>query len=279
MLTLPAATAPLGSVAEAAEILADKRIAVLTGAGLSTDSGIPDYRGPHASVRQPMTIATFRSGPAARRRYWARSHVGWLGIQSARPNDGHRALARLQANGVVATVITQNVDGLHAAAGSAPVIDLHGRLRDVVCLDCGGISPRLDLHARLTALNPGFAEDLAVRVRPDGDVELADVDSFRLADCGSCGGPLKPDVVFFGENVPPERVARCSTAVEAAAALLVVGSSLTVLSGFRFVRHAASLGRPVVIVNRGATRGDPYAAVKVDGGSTPVLTTLADWLR
>lgn len=277
MLTLPAATTSHG-VDDAAEILADKRIAVLTGAGLSTDSGIPDYRGPHAQVRQPMTIATFRSGLTARRRYWARSHVGWLRMQAARPNDGHRALARLQANGVVTTVITQNVDGLHSAAGSTPVIDLHGRLRDVICLDCRNISLRLDLHARLTELNPRFAEDLAVQVRPDGDVELTDVDSFQVADCLSCGGPLKPDVVFFGENVPKERVAHCYALVERADALLVAGTSLAVQSGLRFVRRAHQHGTPIVLVNRGATRGDPLVTVRVEAGCSQLLSALADVL-
>lgn len=275
-VTAPAATS---SVAAAVEVLAGRRVAVLTGAGLSTDSGIPDYRGPGAPVRQPMTIATFRSGAAARRRYWARSHVGWLRMAAAQPNDGHRALARLQANGVVTTVITQNVDGLHTAAGSTPVVDLHGRLCDVVCLGCRDICSRLDLHARLTELNPGFGEDLMVRARPDGDVDLDDVETFRVADCLPCGGSLKPDVVFFGENVPAERVQRCYAEVELADALLVAGSSLTVLSGFRFVRHAARLGKPVVIVNRGATRGDPYATVKLDDGCTPALTALADLLH
>ncbi len=266
-------------VDDALAVLDGAEIAVLTGAGLSTDSGIPDYRGPHAPVRRPMTIATFRSGPAARQRYWARSHVGWLPMTTAQPNAGHRAIARLQAAGVVSTVVTQNVDGLHSAAGATPVIDLHGRLRDVICLDCKQITARTALHERLLALNPGFGADLAPTTRPDGDVELDDVSDFRVAPCLACDGALKPDVVFFGENVPAERVARSYDAVDAADALLVAGSSLTVLSGFRFVRHAARSGKPVVIVNRGATRGDPYATVKIDAGCTPVLTELAEVLR
>lgn len=267
------------AVGDAVAVLDGAEIAVLTGAGLSTDSGIPDYRGPHAPVRRPMTIATFRSGPVARQRYWARSHVGWLRMTTAEPNAGHRALARLQAGGVVSTVVTQNVDGLHSAAGATPVIDLHGRLRDVSCLDCGRISARSALHERLLALNPGFGDDVAPTARPDGDVELDDVSDFLVAPCLVCGGVLKPDVVFFGENVPAERVARSYAAVDAADALLVAGSSLTVLSGFRFVRHAARAGKPVVIVNHGVTRGDPYATVKLDAGCTPVLTLLAETLR
>lgn len=267
------------TVGDAVAVLDGAEIAVLTGAGLSTDSGIPDYRGPHAPVRRPMTIATFRSGPAARQRYWARSHVGWLRMTTAEPNAGHRALARLQAGGVVSTVVTQNVDGLHSAAGATPVIDLHGRLRDVSCLDCRQISARSALHERLLMLNPGFGDDVAPTARPDGDVELDDVSDFLVAPCLACGGVLKPDVVFFGENVPAERVARSYAAVDAADALLVAGSSLTVLSGFRFVRHAARAGKPVVIVNRGVTRGDPYASVKLDAGCTPVLTLLAETLR
>jgi NAD-dependent SIR2 family protein deacetylase len=259
------------------EVLEGRPIVALTGAGLSTDSGIPDYRGPGSPRRTPMTYQEFVRGEAAQRRYWARSYVGWSTMAHAEPNAGHRALADLEAAGVLHGLITQNVDGLHTAAGSRAVIDLHGRIDTVVCLGCGRLSPRAGLQARLAALNPGFAERAAVRVNPDGDAELDDVDDFVLAPCLACGGPLKPDVVFFGENVPRERVTRAYALVDAirgGGALLVAGSSLTVMSGLRFVRHAHKHGVPVVIVNRGPTRGDPLATERVDAGCSEVLPAL-----
>jgi NAD-dependent SIR2 family protein deacetylase len=260
------------------DLLAGRPIVALTGAGLSTDSGIPDYRGPGSPARTPMTYQVFVSGADARRRYWARSFVGWSTMAHARPNAGHRALVDLEDAGVLHGLITQNVDGLHSAAGSRAVIDLHGRIDTVVCLDCRRTSPRIDLQERLAALNPGFGADAAVN--PDGDAELDDalVDAFVLAPCERCGGPLKPDVVFFGENVPRDRVTRAYALVDAmrgGGALLVAGSSLTVMSGLRFVRHAHKLGVPVVIVNRGATRGDPLATELVDAGCSDVLPALA----
>ena len=259
------------------DVLAGRPLAALTGAGLSTDSGIPDYRGPGSPRRTPMTYQEFLSGPAAQRRYWARSHVGWARMAHAEPNDGHRALADLERTGVLRGLITQNVDGLHAAAGSSALIDLHGRIADVLCTGCGRVSPRVELQQRFTAANPGFVEaaGAAVEAAPDGDAELAATDGFTLVGCVACGGVLKPDVVFFGENVPRERVARAFAMVDAAGALLVAGSSLTVMSGLRFVRHAHKLGIPVVIVNRGTTRGDEFAALKVDAGCTEALTALA----
>ena len=290
---MPASLSP-ASVSRVLEVLAGRPVVALTGAGLSTDSGIPDYRGPgspRAAPRtQPMTIGTFCSGEPARRRYWARSYVGWTRIWDTRPNAGHRALARLEAAGVLHGLITQNVDGLHPAAGSREVVELHGRLADVVCLDCRRVSPRAELQRRLTELNPGFAEEhrRAMVSAPDGDARLESVEGFRLAPCRMCAGPLKPDVVFFGETVPPERVARCRALVDALAptdddipaggALLVAGSSLAVYSGLRFVRHAHAHGVPVVIANRGATRGDPLATLTVDAGCSETLTALADAL-
>ncbi len=258
------------------EFLADRPLVVLTGAGLSTDSGIPDYRGPGSVPRQPMNIAEFRSGPQARRHYWARSHVGWGRMGTAAPNDGHRALARLDPE----LLITQNVDGLHEQAGSRQLVALHGRVSDVVCLDCGETSPRSRMQQRMHELNPGWAERHAdVATRPDGDVELDETADFVVPACDGCGGVLKPDVVFFGENVPGPRVERCYAAVEAlglsGGALLVVGSSLTVMSGLRFVKRAASRGIPVVIVNRGVTRGDELASFKLDAGCSEFLTSLA----
>ncbi len=271
-------SAALLAAEQAADVLAGRRLVVLTGAGLSTDSGIPDYRGPDSPPRSPMTYDEFVSGPRARQRYWARSHIGWQRLGSAQPNQGHHALAALESAGVVRTLITQNVDGLHRAAGSRTVIDLHGRIDQVICLRCGVLSGRLELHHRLDEVNPDFATHADVRTAPDGDVELEDTSEFVLVDCRVCGGVLKPDVVFFGENVPKARVDQVYTAMTTGQALLVAGSSLTVMSGLRFVRHAAKLGWPIVIVNRGITRGDPLARGRVDAGCTPTLTALAERL-
>ncbi len=256
------------------ELLRHGRLVVLTGAGLSTDSGIPDYRGPGAPTRAPMTYQEFVSGPDARQRYWARSHLGWSRMRTASPNAGHAALATLDPE----LLITQNVDGLHEAAGSRRLVALHGRIADVVCLSCRGTSSRSALATRMVSANPGYAARHAdAEVRPDGDVELEETAGFVVPDCSSCGGVLKPDVVFFGENVPAERVQRCYDAVDgltAEDAFLVAGSSLTVMSGFRFVRRAAKAGVPVVIVNRGTTRGDELATVKVDAGCSEFLGAL-----
>jgi NAD-dependent SIR2 family protein deacetylase len=256
-----------------AEVLADRRWLVLTGAGVSTDSGIPDYRGAGARARTPMTIAQFRSGHAARQRYWARAFLGWSSMGTARPNATHRTLARLEAEGRLTGLITQNVDCLHTAAGHRDLVELHGRIDRVVCLDCGASSDRDALQTRLTALNRTFT-DSGARVLPDGDVDLETTDGFVVAACEACGGALKPDVVFFGESVPPDRVARCTSLVEQADALVVLGSSLQVFSGRRFVKQAHALGVPVVIVNRGETRGDPFATVKVDAGCAETLAAV-----
>ena len=260
---------------EALALLRDRPLVVLTGAGLSTDSGIPDYRGPGAPSRTPMTYQEFVSGPAARRRYWARSHLGWSRMGTATPNPGHHALAALDP----ALLITQNVDGLHERAGSRAVVALHGRIADVVCLDCRTVTSRADLQVRLDELNPGWAAAHAdVAARPDGDVDLEHTDGFVVPACTECGGVLKPDVVFFGENVPRDRVERCYAAVDALGGdgtLLVAGSSLAVMSGLRFVRRAARNGTPVVIVNRGTTRGDDLATCRVEAGCSEFLTGLA----
>ncbi len=272
MTLAPAAAA----VDEALDLLRSGPLVVLTGAGLSTDSGIPDYRGPTSTPRTPMTYEEFRSGPHARQRYWARVHVGFGKFSTAGPNDGHRALARLDPE----LLITQNVDGLHEEAGQRRLVALHGRIADVICLDCRSGSSRVALERRLAELNPGWRDAHADLVlRPDGDVELTETRGFVVPDCEACGGVLKPDVVFFGENVPAARVARCYAAVEALAdaggALLVAGSSLTVMSGLRFVRRAAKAGIPVVIANRGATRGDPLASYRLEVGCSEFLTSLA----
>jgi NAD-dependent SIR2 family protein deacetylase len=264
-----------GSLDALTDLVGAGGVCVLSGAGISTESGIPDYRGPSGASRpvSPMTYQTFTRDPDARRRYWARSHLGWQTIVRAAPNAGHMAVADLQRAGVLAGVLTQNVDGLHQAGGTRDVVELHGNLDRVVCLDCGAGSGRADLHARLHAANPGFTA-LAARVNPDGDVELADahVAAFTTADCVRCrDGMLKPDVVFFGESVPAARVQRSFALVERSRALLVLGSSLTVMSGRRFVLRAAKLGIPVAIVNQGPTRGDPYACLTVDAPLGEVL--------
>jgi len=250
------------------DVLASGNALILSGAGLSTESGIPDYRGPTGLARRatPMTNQTFTSSATARRRYWARSYLGWRHIAQAVPNSGHLAVAELSRRGLLTGIITQNVDGLHQAAGAADVTELHGSLHRVRCLSCGQRTSRAGLDRRLAAANPGWESATAGLINPDGDAALDDkaAASFMLVDCLACQGVLKPDVVFFGENVPKPRAQACYTLVERASALVVLGSSLTVMSGLRYVRHAASLDRPVVIVNQGATRGDSYAAATLD---------------
>ena len=246
-----------------AELLDTRRTLVLSGAGISTESGIPDYRGPTSRPRSPTTYQTFVRDEAARRRYWARSSIGWPLTAHARPNEGHRALARLERRGATAGVLTQNVDGLHQRSGSREVLELHGSLSSVICLTCGARTSRSSLQERLRAANPGFRA-LTDDVAPDGDVEIDDAwtRDYRVPDCLACGGVLKPDVVFFGENVPRGRLERAWSMLDRAEALLVVGSSLTVFSGYRFVRRAREQGKPVAIVNDGATRGDADATVR-----------------
>ena len=267
---------------ELVALLAGRRIAVLTGAGISTDSGIPDYRGPDSPPSNPMTIRQFTSDPVFRQRYWARNHVGWRHMDNTRPNAGHRAVAALEHAGMVTGVITQNVDLLHTKAGSRNVIDLHGTYAQVICLSCGDTLSRVALAERLEALNPGFIERAAavggLAVAPDADAVVGDTASFRYLDCSRCAGMLKPNIVYFGESVPKEIVAQSYSLVDQAEALLVAGSSLTVFSGYRFVRHAAAVGIPVAIVNRGRTRGDELATVKVDGRCSELLVLLASEL-
>lgn len=251
---------------------------VLSGAGLSTESGIPDYRGTSgASLRKhaPMTYQAFTREPQARHRYWARSFIGWPKMRIAQPNSGHSAVAALEHQGLVGGVITQNVDGLHTAAGSVNVIDLHGRLSRVMCLSCDARFAREEIHAALEAVNRHW-EPNVLHINPDGDVDVqpSDLDTFTMVDCLECAGRLKPDVVYFGETVPAERVAESMAMVEAARSLLVLGSSLTVYSGRRFVMRATALGIPVAIVNQGPTRGDEHAAIKLDAPLGATLTEL-----
>lgn len=275
------ATAPDVDWAErldrARELLRGRRIVALTGAGVSTASGIPDYRSPGAPRRTPMTLQQFLGSAEFRRRYWARNHLGWRHMDSAQPNAAHRALAALPG---VTGVITQNVDLLHLKAGSRGVIDLHGNYAQVRCLSCDYRISRHRLHAQLEPLNAGFTARIAGRgaleVAPDADVVVEDTTDFTMVDCAACDGVLKPDIVYFGESVPKPRVARAFAAVDDADALLVLGTSLTVMSGLRFVRHAAKHGKPVIIVNRGRTRGDELADVTVDVDVATALARLTD---
>jgi NAD-dependent deacetylase sirtuin 4 len=261
------------------EITRGKAVVALTGAGLSTESGIPDYRGPEAvarPARRPIHGPEFVRSEVVRRRYWARAVLGWERIRLAEPNAGHRALAALEERGRLAHVVTQNVDRLHHKAGSRRVTELHGALAEVACLACGAVEDRDALQARLLALNPGWASNEAPTA-PDGDAELPAerVERFVLAACTHCGGVLKPRVVFFGDNVPRATVDEAFAAVDGAELLLVVGSSLAVFSGYRFLRRAVERRIPVAIVNRGPVRGEEHAALKVEASTGATLEALA----
>ena len=263
---------------EAIRLMRGARTAVLTGAGVSTDSGIPDYRGEGAPVRNPMTVQTFLSSETARKRYWAGSHLGWRAFASAQPNDGHRALASLEAAGVVSGVVTQNVDGLHRKAGSTHVVELHGGSDRVACLACGQMFARQSVADRLELLNPHVDLSKPARINPDGDAEVDDVESMVLPECTVCGGLLKPDVVFFGEFVPTATYRQAASLVQRADVLLIAGSSLVVNSGVRLLEIARRRRIPIVVVNRGVTKGDGRATVKIDAGATETLTAMAEAL-
>ena len=254
-----------------------ERLFILTGAGCSTPSGIPDYRDAEGQWKraQPVTYQAFMGEEKTRRRYWARSLVGWRLIRRAEPNDAHRALAKLEAVGRSELLLTQNVDRLHQAAGSARVIDLHGRIDLVRCMDCGRRSPRVELQDELGRLNPDWLE-LDATEAPDGDADLegADFSSFVIPPCRRCGGVLKPDVVFFGENVPRDRVDAAFGHLDKSEAMLIVGSSLMVYSGFRFAERAASLGKPVAAINLGRTRADALLAFKAEAPCESALAFL-----
>jgi NAD-dependent SIR2 family protein deacetylase len=271
---------PADGLTAAAEIIGLGGVVVLSGAGLSTESGIPDYRGPGGAYSRnhtPITYQLFRDDPRGRHRYWARSYIGWPMMRDMQPNAGHLSVAALESAGLVTGVITQNVDSLHHKAGSSAVIDLHGRLDTVMCMACGLRGSRVALHDRIASVNAGW-EGAATRINPDGDVDLPEtsVDAFVMVDCTACGGPLKPDVVYFGESVPPARVTDSYAMVDSASSLLVLGSSLHVYSGRRFVTHAHKLGLPIIIVNQGETKADDLASVRINAALGETLTALAD---
>ena len=269
----------LSALDTAVDALRGRSIAVLTGAGVSTDSGIPDYRGEGAPVRTPMTIQEFLSDEEHRRRYWAGSHLGWRRFTSVGPNAGHSALASMEATGAVTGVLTQNVDGLHRRAGSRRVVELHGAMGQVRCLDCGQLFARESVAARLAAANPWLDAESEVELAPDGDVVTEHLDGFVIPACTVCGGVLKPDVVFFGELIPSQRYHAAAAVVRAADALLIAGSSLVVNSGIRLLDIASRRDIPVVIVNRGPTRGDKRATVRLEAGTSETLVALAQRLQ
>jgi len=275
----PAAQAAARAELDAlADLLRGRQTVVLTGAGLSTDSGIPDYRGEGAPQRTPMTFQTFVSNERARKRYWAGSHLGWRHFRAAQPNAGHASLVRLEATGAISGVVTQNVDGLHTRAGSRHVVELHGSMDRVICLVCGQAFGRDSVAERLEASNPSLRTPEAVRIAPDGDADVEDIDSFSIPACTVCDGMLKPNVVFFGELVPTERFTAAQSLVQAAEALVIAGSSLAVNSGIRLLEQARRRKLPIVVINRGVTKGDGRAVLKLEAGASETLAGLADRL-
>jgi NAD-dependent SIR2 family protein deacetylase len=261
-------------IAHAKELLNDKQILVVTGAGVSTDSGIPDYRGAGRVQKHPLTFDQFMGSAQNQARYWARSFVGWNRVANAEPNLAHRALAKAEQQSKIFQIITQNVDGLHQRAGSKSVLELHGRLDRVLCSSCGDILSRNELDGRIRSLNPKLSQALVVEFSPDGDAEVEVPRDFRVPACGICGAHYKPDVVFFGEQVPKERVLRAEAAVAIAEAILVVGTSLTVNSGMRLIKQAKARSLPLVIVNQGETRADTLSDAKLSGSAGPILQEL-----
>lgn len=275
-MPVPELDAPAtAAVGRAVDALAGRRVAVLTGAGVSTDSGIPDYRGKGAPKRTPMTAQAFLSDEAARRRYWVGSHLGWRAFTAAAPNGGHEALASLERDGIATGIITQNVDGLHLRAGSHRVVELHGTMRRVFCTHCGQVFDRRDIGERLEQANPWITVPENVALGPDGDVLPESAEDFVVPECTVCGGMLKPDVIFFGEYIPAEKFREAEQLLLSSDALLIAGSSLAVNSGIRFVERARRRKLPVVIVNRGETRADNRATVRIEAGTTEVLRELS----
>jgi len=278
MSALVPAPAPEGGLSELVDFVTrHPRLFVLSGAGVSTASGIPGYRDREGQWRRspPVTLQEFHGKPSARRRYWARSMLGWPIVAGARPNAAHDALARLEDDGRVGQLVTQNVDGLHQRAGSSNVLELHGSIGRVTCLDCGASFARSEIQQMLLAANIEF-ERVAATVAPDGDVDLdgCDLEAFEVPLCTACGGALKPDVVFFGDSVPRERVAAAARAVDDCEAMLVIGSSLMAYSGFRLCEQADRSGKPIAAINLGRTRADPLLAFKVEQPCVDALTAL-----
>jgi NAD-dependent SIR2 family protein deacetylase len=267
-----------GGIEALLDITASRRVAVLTGAGVSTDSGIPDYRGQGASKRTPMNISDFLHSQSSRQRYWAGAHVGWKSFSSAEPNAGHLALAAMEQAGIIEGIVSQNVDGLHRRAGSSHVIDLHGSLDRVVCLECSQAYDRSAVEERVSTLNPWLDNVADIVLAPDGDVNVSDFDRVVVPDCTVCGGILKPDVVFFGEFVPLKVYQAATSHVKRADCLLIAGSSLAVNSGLRLIEIARKKRMPIVIINRGETKGDKYASLKLNAGTSEVLEALAQGL-
>ena len=265
------------TIDDALRVLTGRTIAVLTGAGVSTDSGIPDYRGAGTSRATPMSFTQFLKSEKNRRRYWAGSHQGWRRFTDVAPNPGHHALAKLESCGVVNGVVTQNVDGLHRRSGSTRVIELHGTMDRVLCLDCGQFFAREAIARQLSEANPWLSESVPA-LNPDGDAEPESLEGFNIPVCTNCGGMLKPDVVFFGELVPRARFRAAFDVVTNANALLIAGSSLEVNSGIRLLERAVRRDLPVVIVNRGVTKGDARATVRLEGGTSEILTHFAERL-
>lgn len=266
-------------IEKAADLLRGRRIALLTGAGVSTDSGIPAYRGEGATPRSnPMTIQTYLGDEAARRRYWVGGHLGWRAFARADPNAGHRALAEMESAGVVSGVITQNVDGLHLRAGSSHVIEVHGTMRRVLCLHCGQVFDRRDVAGQIEELNPWITVPENVPLAPDGDVLPESIEGFVIPRCTVCDGMLKPDVVFFGEYVPQDRFRAAESLLRSSTAMIVAGSSLVVNSGVRLVERARRRSIPLIIVNREPTRADAWADVTIAAGTSDVLPALQELL-
>lgn len=258
----------------ARDLLRGKKTLVLTGAGISTSSGIPDYRGEGRVQKHPLTFDEFMGSGQNQARYWARSYVGWHRIAAATPNPGHQALSAAEADGKIFHIITQNVDGLHQKAGSKKVVELHGRLDRVLCTGCGDILARSELDGRIFSLNPDFEVGTTIEFSPDGDAEIETPKNFRVPSCGLCGAHYKPDVVFFGEQVPTSRVQFAEQLVIEAEAILVAGSSLTVNSGLRLVKQAKRLELPIVILNLGDTRADSFADIKLNASTTELMKEL-----
>lgn len=278
-MTATISTALAAEIAKSAELLRGRRIALLTGAGISTDSGIPAYRGEGARTRaDPMTGARYLADDAARRRYWIGGHLGWKAFASAQPNAAHTALADMEHDGVVTGVITQNVDGLHLRAGSSRVVEVHGTMRRVLCLQCGQVFDRRDIAAQIEQLNPWLTVPENIVLNPDGDVAPESIDDFVVPSCTVCGGMLKPDVVFFGEFVPVDRFRAAESLLHSSNALIVAGSSLVVNSGVRIVERARRRSIPLIIINREPTRADPWADVVLAGGTGDVLPSLKEQL-